>query len=105
MEEGLNKKPGDTPAAAPERAGGKTRPAGGDRFWLPAQLSGQRFVYTVVGAGAGPVHRHQHEPGPVLQFSMRLCEVNRELPLRKRNWRSGDAEELDKTLFLVRSAK
>jgi wyosine [tRNA(Phe)-imidazoG37] synthetase (radical SAM superfamily) len=76
-------------------------------FGCPRNFLDNRFVYTVVSARArGLAIGINMNPDKLCNFDCVYCEVNRELPASE--WKLNVAvmeEELDKTLFLVRSGK
>ena len=86
----------------------KPRPApAATAFGCPRNFLDNRFVYTVVSARArGLSIGINMNPDRFCNFECVYCEVNRKLPPAERELEVGVmAEELDKTLFLVRSGK
>jgi wyosine [tRNA(Phe)-imidazoG37] synthetase (radical SAM superfamily) len=86
----------------------KSRPAPvATAFGCPRNFLDNRFVYTVVSARArGLSIGINMNPDRLCNFDCVYCEVNRELPATERELNVAVmAEELDKTLFLVRSGK
>jgi wyosine [tRNA(Phe)-imidazoG37] synthetase (radical SAM superfamily) len=86
----------------------KSRPArGATTFGCPRNFLFNRFVYTVVSARArGLAIGINMNPDRFCNFNCAYCEVNRALPLAERALDVAVmAEELDKTIFLVRSGK
>ena len=73
----------------------------------PRNFLGNRFVYTVVSARArGLSIGINMNPDRLCNFDCAYCEVNRQLPLSEQALDVAVmAEELEKTLFLVRSGK
>ena len=80
---------------------------GATAFGCPRNFLDNRFVYTVVSARArGLSIGINMNPDRFCNFDCLYCEVNRELPPAERELNVAVmAEELDKTLFLVRSGK
>ena len=76
-------------------------------FGCPRNFLDNRFVYTVVSARArGLAIGINMNPDRKCNFDCIYCEVNRDLPVTERELDVAVmAEELDKTLFLVRSGK
>jgi wyosine [tRNA(Phe)-imidazoG37] synthetase (radical SAM superfamily) len=76
-------------------------------FGCPRNFLNNRFVYTVVSARArGLSIGINMNPDRLCNFDCVYCEVNRDLPATERELNvTVMAEELDKTLFLVRSGK
>jgi wyosine [tRNA(Phe)-imidazoG37] synthetase (radical SAM superfamily) len=76
-------------------------------FGCPRNFLDNRFVYTVVSARArGLSIGINMNPDRLCNFDCVYCEVNRDLPATERELNvTMMAEELDKTLFLVRSGK
>ncbi|HEV7926903.1 MAG TPA: radical SAM protein [Verrucomicrobiae bacterium] len=76
-------------------------------FGYPRIFLGNRFVYTVVSARArGLAIGINMNPDQFCNFDCAYCEVNRELPMAERQLDvEVMAEELENTLFQVRSGK
>ncbi len=76
-------------------------------FGCPRNFLDNRFVYTVVSARArGLSIGINMNPDKFCNFDCAYCEVNRDIPATERELNVAVmAEELDKTLFLVRSGK
>jgi len=76
-------------------------------FGCPRNFLDNRFVYTVVSARArGLAIGINMNPDRLCNFDCVYCEVNRKLPVTEQELNVAVmAEELDKTLFLVRSGK
>ena len=76
-------------------------------FGCPRNFLDNRFVYTVVSARArGLSIGINMNPDRLCNFDCVYCEVNRKLPVTEQELDVAVmAEELDKTLFLVRSGK
>jgi wyosine [tRNA(Phe)-imidazoG37] synthetase (radical SAM superfamily) len=109
MEEPLNIKGNGTPAATAEvERVEKSRPVpAATAFGCPRNFLDNRFVYTVVSPRArGLSIGINMNPDRYCNFDCLYCEVDRKLPATERELEVGPmAEELDKTLFLVRSGK
>jgi len=76
-------------------------------FGCPRNFLDNRFVYTVISARArGLAIGINMNPDRLCNFDCIYCEVDRKLPLTEQELNVAVmAEELDKTLFLVRSGK
>ena len=111
MEAALNKKDSGvsttTTTTVMERVE-KARPApAATAFGCPRNFLDNRFVYTVVSARArGLAIGINMNPDRLCNFDCLYCEVNRKSPVAEKELDVGVmAEDLDKTLFLVRSGK
>jgi wyosine [tRNA(Phe)-imidazoG37] synthetase (radical SAM superfamily) len=109
MEDGLNRKEGAMSSATTlvERVE-KPRPVPpATAFGCPRNFLDNRFVYTVVSARArGLSIGINMNPDRFCNFDCLYCEVNRKLPVTERILDVGVmAEELERTLALVRSGK
>lgn len=97
------------PSAAPvsERAEKSGAAPASSAFGCPRNFLDNRFVYTVVSARArGLSIGINMNPDRFCNFDCLYCEVDRKLPATEQELDVGVmAEELDKTLFLVRSGK
>ena len=109
MEDGLNRKEGVMSGATSEvERVEKTRPVPpATAFGCPRNFLDNRFVYTVVSARArGLSIGINMNPDRFCNFDCLYCEVNRKLPVNEQSLDVGVmAEELEKTLALVRSGK
>jgi wyosine [tRNA(Phe)-imidazoG37] synthetase (radical SAM superfamily) len=109
MEEGLNRKEIAVSTAAPimDRVEKPRAAPAATAFGCPRNFLDNRFVYTVVSARArGLSIGINMNPDRLCNFDCLYCEVSRKLPPTERELVVGVmAEELDRTLFLVRSGK
>jgi wyosine [tRNA(Phe)-imidazoG37] synthetase (radical SAM superfamily) len=90
-----------------EHAEKSRTPRAAKAFGYPRIFLGNRFVYTVVSARArGLAIGINMNPDQFCNFDCAYCEVNRELPVTERQLDvEVMAEELENTLFQVRSGK
>jgi wyosine [tRNA(Phe)-imidazoG37] synthetase (radical SAM superfamily) len=108
MEAELNRKAnGQSAAAVVERAEKPRAVPAATAFGCPRNFLDNRFVYTVVSPRArGLSIGINMNPDRLCNFDCLYCEVNRKLPATEHVLEVGVmAEELDKTLFLVRSGR
>jgi len=109
MEEGLNRRGNgiSTATAEIERVEKSRHIPAATAFGCPRNFLDNRFVYTVVSPRArGLSIGINMNPDRFCNFDCLYCEVDRKLPATERELEVGlMAEELDKTLFLVRSGK